>query len=88
MVDEPEDDSDTQPADLEAAQAQLLPQLVAGHAGPDPSPGQHIVTLARKGATLVPHTIQLSFCLEPGWRIPMMRGPNGEYMHEPVGRVG
>ena len=48
-----------------------------------PSPGQQVVMLALKGATLVPKTIQLSFCLDPSWgKIPMMRGPNGEYVSQ------
>ena len=38
--------------------------------------------LALKGATLVPRTVQLSFCLEPSWKIPMKRGPNGKYMSQ------
>ena len=83
MADEPEH-SDPQPADLEAAQAQLPPQQPAAMQAPTqalqtqaqtqaqaPSPGQQVVMLALKVATLVPHTVQLSFCLDPSWgKIP------------------
>lgn len=50
--------------------------------------GQTVTMLAVKGGVVSKHTVQLSFTLEPHWRIPMMLGSDGNYISQMVDWAG